>query len=64
MTPKLSDSDDERKALLSWILKLWWPGICLMTKSTQMIEAPTMQAVKLLAKVTGMSMARITHLCR
>jgi hypothetical protein len=46
MTPKLRLRDDERKALLSWILKLRWPGNLQMIRSTQIIDAPSMQAAK------------------
>ena len=44
MTPKLKLKEEERKALLSWILKLRFPGKRRMIKSTQMILAPTTQA--------------------
>jgi hypothetical protein len=46
MTPKLRLREEERKALLSWILKFCWPGILHMIKSTAMIEAPSVQAAE------------------
>lgn len=55
MTPKLSDNDEERKALLSCILKFRCPGICWMIRSTQMIEAPAMHAM---SKSAGMYRGR------
>ena len=44
MTPKLRLSEDDRNTLLSWILKLRFPGIRRMMRSTQMILEPTTQA--------------------
>ncbi len=48
MTPKLKLSDAERKVLLSWILKLCFPGMRWIIKSTHIIMAPAMQAMNLL----------------
>jgi len=46
MTPKLRLREDERNALLSWILKYLHVsfGIWRIKRSTQMIRAPNMQA--------------------
>ena len=48
MTPKLKLSDAERKVLLSWILKLCFPGMRWIIRSTHMIMAPATQARKFL----------------
>lgn len=45
MTPKVRLRDDERKALLSCILKLRFPGMHWMIRSTQMMLEPMTQAV-------------------
>ena len=47
MTPKLRLRDDERNALLSWILKYLHEssGIWQIKRSTQIIRAPSMHAI-------------------
>lgn len=50
MTPKLRLRAEARKTLLSWILKPLFPGSLHISRSIQMTEAPTMQAVGELAK--------------
>lgn len=51
MTPKLRLNDDERNALLSWILKHLHEssGIWQINRSTQTIKAPSMHAINVLA---------------
>lgn len=45
MTPKLKLNEDDKKALLSWMLKFFLPGSMRMKTSTQTMHAPATQAV-------------------
>lgn len=65
MTPKLRLSEEDRKALLSWILKVRHPGSLLMSRSTQMMDAPNMQAAVMLACASASGeRAAWLYLCR
>lgn len=53
ITPKLKLRDTDRKESLSWILKFFLPGNCLMRTSTHITEAPRTHAVAILACRSG-----------
>lgn len=44
ITPKLKLRDEDRKALLSWILKFLLPGMRRTTRSIHIMAAPKVQA--------------------
>ena len=53
MTPKLRLNDEDRNVLLSWILKSCHPGKHWTILSTQMMLAPTIQAIRVRKLVYG-----------